>query len=87
MFGTCMAGRLKLIFSDFFRSLHQLWLEVSGALFVVLAAAFGFQAVQEYRAYMTTAGNSLWLFFAATVLALLTLGFGVHSFWKARKLR
>ena len=77
-----MAGKLRLIFGDFFRSLHQLWLEVIGALFVALAVVFGASAVSEYRK-----GAGLWIVASAVFLSLLTFGFGIHSFWKARKLR
>jgi uncharacterized membrane protein len=82
-----MASKFKLIFADFLRSLHQLWLEVSGALFIAFGAAFGFHAVQEFRKH-TAADESLgWQAVSAAVLALLTVAFGLHSFWKSRNLR
>jgi hypothetical protein len=77
-----MAGKLRLIFGDFFRSLHQLWLEVIGALFLALSVVFGASAVSEYRK-----GAVPWIVASAVFLSLLTFGFGIHSFWKARKLR
>jgi hypothetical protein len=82
-----MAGKLRLIFGDFFRSMHQLWLEVIGALFFALGVIFGLSAVQEYRKLETVEGTGPWIIGSAAVLSLLTFGFGVHSFWKARKLR
>jgi hypothetical protein len=82
-----MASKLKFIFNDFLKSLHQLWLEVSGALLVVFGAAFGFHAVQVYRKQLDAAEPVSWQFFSAAVFALLTLGFGLHSFWKSRNLR
>jgi len=87
MFLTLMASKLKLIFGDFLKSLHQLWLEVSGALFIAFGAAFGFHAVQEYRKHTAADETGGWQFFSAAVLALLTLSFGLHSFWKSRNLR
>lgn len=81
-----MAGRFKTMFRDLFKSLHQIWLEVIGGLFLVFAIAFGYQAVKEYREYVGTTENPFWILGAAA-LSLLTLGFGLHSFWKARKLR
>jgi hypothetical protein len=86
MLRTQMAGKFKSMFAGVFKSLHQLWLEVIGALFLVFAAAFGFHAVSEFRASAGSPENPLWLLGAAA-LSLLTLGFGIHSFWKARKLR
>jgi hypothetical protein len=82
-----MAGKFRLIFGDFFRSMHQLWLEVIGALFLALSVVFGLSAVQEFRKYSTDQDTGLWLITSATALSLITLAFGIHSFWKARKLR
>ena len=82
-----MAGKLRIIFGDFFRSLHQLWLEVIGALFLALGVIFGISAFQEYRKLATTKGTGYWVVGSAVVLSLVTIAFGIHSFWKARKLR
>jgi hypothetical protein len=84
-----MAGKIKLIFGSLLRSLHQLWLEVVGSLFVVLSFAFGATAVKEYRKYTDSslAGKKMWLLISVALMSVLTLAFGIHSFWKARKLR
>jgi uncharacterized membrane protein len=82
-----MASKFKLIFGDFLRSLHQLWLEISGALLIVFGAIFGVHAFQEYRRQMEAAEAASWQFLSAAILAVLTLGFGLHSFWKSRNLR
>ena len=81
-----MAGKLKTLFGGVIRSVHQLWLQVTGTFLIGFAAAFGFHAFKEYRKYVVSPDNFLWLVSAAG-LALLTLSFGLHSFWKARKLR
>jgi hypothetical protein len=86
MVTTEMAGKFKIMFSDFLRSLHQLWLEVIGGLFIVFSLLFGFHAVKEYREYVASVDNP-WGIIGAAALSVLTLGFGIHSFWKARKLR
>ena len=75
-----------MAFGGLFRSLHQLWLEVTGAFLLVFAAAFGFYAFKEFRNFQVSVG-SLWEVIASAGLSILTLCFGVHSFWKARKLR
>ena len=80
-----MAGKLKALFSEFFKSLHQLWLEVSGTIFIVFGIAFGFHAIQEYRKQAVTQMG--WRYGVTALFSVLTLGFGIHSFWKARKLR
>src|SRR5438552_7835792 len=47
-----MAGKLKLIFSDFLRTLRQLWLEFIGGVFLALGVLFILAAIQEYRKYV-----------------------------------
>jgi hypothetical protein len=81
-----MAGKFKLAFGSLLKSLHQLWLEVTGAFLLAFAAAFGFYAVKEYGKFPEST-DSLWGVAGAAGLSVLTLGFGIHSFWKARKLR
>ena len=75
-----------MLFGGLLRSFHQLWLEVSGTLLIAFAAAFGFYAVKEYRR-VAGSGDNGWRVAGAAMLSLSTLGFGIHSFWKARKLR
>jgi hypothetical protein len=81
-----MAGKLRSIFGNLIKSLHQLWLEVTGALLLVFAVIFGYYAFKQYRNLPETTEN-IWTIVAAAGLSLLTLGFGLHSFWKSRKLR
>jgi hypothetical protein len=81
-----MAGRFKMIFTDFLKSAHQLWLEVIGGVFLCFSVVFGLQAFRYYQEYVRNSDNPLWLI-TATGLSVLTLGFGLHSFWKSRKLR
>jgi uncharacterized membrane protein len=80
-----MAGKFKLAFGSVVRSLHQLWLEVTGTALLAFAAVFGYHAIKEYRKYGESADNMVWVISAAG-LSLVTLSFGIHSFWKARKL-
>ena len=81
-----MAGKLKTVFGGVLRSLHQLWLEVTGTFLLGFAVAFGYNAFKEYRKYSESASN-IWWIVASVCLSLLTLSFGIHSFWKARNLR
>jgi len=66
------------------RVMHVLWLEVTGFLFLVLAAIGGGAAVREYHRYLagtTTRGRVA----VAAAFALLFLYFGVNSFWRTRR--
>jgi hypothetical protein len=68
----------------FTRVAHQLWLEVMGTVFLVMAAfgAFGFfREYAKYHAGQAGAGHV-----AAAVAFTLTFGwFGVSSFWRGWK--
>ena len=81
-----MAGKFKLAFSGVIRPLHQLWLEVTGTFLVGFGAVFGYYAIKAYREYAES-HEKFWWFIGAAGMSLLMLGFGLHSFWKARKLR
>jgi hypothetical protein len=69
---------------SFGRALHQLWLEVTGAVFLVMALSGLAALVREYTKYtagQTTAGR-------VAVAAGFTLAFGwfgLSSFWRVRK--
>ena len=69
---------------SFGRVLHQLWLEVTGAVFLAMAAMGGIAGVREYVKYeagRATAGRV-----AVAVCFTLTFAwFGVSSFWRVRK--
>jgi hypothetical protein len=64
--------------------LHQLWLEMVGVLFLVMALSFGSASVKEfgkYHAGQVGAGRV-----AVTVAFAVTFAwFGVSSFWRVRK--
>ncbi len=66
------------------RVLHQLWLEVTGFVFLALAAIGAMAFLREYVKYesgKTTAGH-VWVAAGFTVLFA---WFGVSSFWRVRK--
>ena len=86
MIAPDMAGKFKLIFGNLLKSIHQLWLEVTGTFQLIFAVAFGYYAIKEYRNFPETT-ETIWGSVAAAGLCILTLGFGIHSFWKSRKIR
>ena len=63
------------------RVLHQLWLEVTGLVFLVMAASGGFAAAKEYAKY--EAGRVGVGRVAAAICFTVTFAwFGVSSFWR-----
>ena len=68
-------------FQRFWRALRQLFLEMAGACFAVLALAWLTLALRSW-----TRGVARWLIATAVVIALLFLFFALSSFRRARKL-
>jgi hypothetical protein len=76
------AGRITA--SHVGRVLHQLWLEVTGFVFLVLAAIGSLALYREYAQYQdgkTNPGRIV----AAICFTGLFAWFGVTSFWRTRK--
>lgn len=78
------AGRVTL--RSFGRVLHQLWLEVTGFVFLALAGIGGIALSREYLKYQAGRTGP-----GRVILALafcLTFGyFGLSSFWRVRRKR
>lgn len=63
---------------------HQLWLEVMGVIFLVMAMTFASGAVREYGKYHAgqAGAGRFWL----AILFTVTFGwFGLSSFWRVRQ--
>ena len=65
--------------------LHRLWLEITGTVFLGLAAFGALSALKEWRAYQS--GGALWELVAAVCFVLMMGGFGIYSFLKAWRMR
>ena len=82
-FGALVSGA-KATLSHFGSVLHQLWLEVTGFVFLVFASIGGVALVREYSAYHVGKGTSGRMA-AAAGFSLVFSWFGVTSFWRARR--
>jgi hypothetical protein len=70
--------------SHFGRVLHQLWMEITGFIFLAFAGIGAIALVREYLRYTagkSTSGHVL----AAAVFTVMFGWFGVSSFWRVRK--
>ena len=66
------------------RILHQLWLEVTGFVFLVLAGIGSLALFREYTQYQGGKANPRRMV-AAICFTVMFAWFGVSSFWKTRK--
>jgi hypothetical protein len=77
-------GALATTGRAFGRVLHQLWLEVTGVIFLIMAVSFGGAAVKEYGKYhagQVGAGRVA----VAICFTAAFAWFGVSSFWRVKK--
>jgi hypothetical protein len=72
------------MFATFGRVLRALMLQVTGFLFLVIAAMIGSKTVHEYQAYVSTNSSPSRFYLAASFCTLFTY-FGLSSFWRSRK--
>ena len=82
-----MSVKLKIIFSDFLKTLRQLWLEFVGGIFLALGILFILAAVQEYRKYIQSPALGTGRFVVVLFSSVVMLFFALESFWKSRKSR
>jgi hypothetical protein len=68
----------------FGRVLHQLWLEVTGVLFLLMALVFGDETVKEYGKYHASHNGPGRV--AIVLCCTVTFAwFGVSSFWRVKR--
>jgi hypothetical protein len=74
----------RTIMRSFTRAAHQLWLEVIGVIFLIMALSFVGATVKEYGKYH--AGGVGPSRFAVAIACAVTFGwFSLSSFWRARR--
>jgi len=82
-----MIEKLKIAFHDTFLSLRRFFLEVLALFFVSLAVIGIASIVDEYRKYASVPDAGIWRLSMSTLFASIMLISGLHTFWRARKLR
>ena len=67
-------------------AMHQLWLEITGFVFLAFAGVGLVALVREYAAYHAGTGTSGHVAMAGA-FSIMFLWFGITSFWRARNRR
>jgi hypothetical protein len=82
-FNAAMAA-VRATVRSFGRVLHQLWLEVTGVVFLIMALSFAGATVKEYGKYHARQVGPGRV--SVTVcFALMFAWFGLSSFWRVRR--
>lgn len=83
---NAIMGAARTTLRSFASVLHQLWLEVTGVIFLIMSLSFGGAAVKEYGKYhagqVGPSRAAIAMFFTVTFA-----WFGLSSFWRVRKKR
>jgi len=81
---SAIMGGVRTTLRSFSHALHQLWLEVTGTLFLTIAAFGAIALVREYMKY--EAGRAtIGRIAIAVCFTLMFAWFGLTSFWRAKK--
>ena len=83
--GAVMGG-VRATVGHFAGVVHQLWLEMTGFLFLVFAAAGVIAVVREYNSFHAGKGTPSHLYLAIG-FTIVFGWFGLSSFWRARSKR
>jgi len=67
------------------RALHQLWLEVTGFVFLALAVVGATAGVREYAKYQAGEATGPGRLILAVCFTATFVWFGLSSFWRVRK--
>ena len=79
-----MWKQLQRAFSGLFKTLHILFLEMTGFLFLVLGGIILFSAYRQIRSYLDFGEVSYYKLTSTVAFGGLMLGYGIHSFFKAK---
>jgi len=83
---SALMGAVRTTGRSFGNVMHQLWLELTGVIFLIMALGFAGASVKEYGKYH--AGQAGAGRVAVAVCFTLTFAwFGLSSFWRVRKKR
>ena len=81
---SALMGAVRTTTRSFGNAMHQLWLEVTGTVFLAMAAFGGIAGVREYMKYeagRATAGRVG----IAVCFTVTFAWFGLSSFWRVRR--
>ena len=81
---NAIGGGVRTTLRSFSHALHQLWLEVTGTLFLAIAAFGAIALVREYMKY-ETGRTTIGRVAIAVAFTLTFAWFGMTSFWRAKK--
>jgi hypothetical protein len=76
--------QLQRAFAGLFKTFHVLFLEMTGFFFLVLGGIILFSAYKQLRVFLAIGEVSCYKLVSTLVFGSLMLGYGIHSFIRAK---
>ncbi|MBI1740517.1 MAG: hypothetical protein HY233_01610 [Acidobacteriales bacterium] len=83
--GAAVLSGVRTALQSFGRVAHQLWLEVTGFIFLALAGIGGIAGFREYAKYQAGQAEGPGRLILAACFTVTFAWFGVSSFWRVRR--
>ncbi|MEW5975803.1 MAG: hypothetical protein AB1898_08350 [Acidobacteriota bacterium] len=82
-----MIKQLQQAFRQLFRTLHALFLEVTGFLFLAIGAVILFSGYKQLRRFLDLGDVDYFKLISTLVFGVLMLGYGLHSFYRVKSMK
>jgi hypothetical protein len=73
-------------FKDLLRTLHKLFLEMTGFFFLVIGGVILLSGYRQLRVFLDIGEVSYFKMISTLIFGILMIGYGVHSFLRVRKM-
>jgi hypothetical protein len=81
-----MIKTLQSAFKDLLRTLHKLFLEMTGFFFLVIGGVILLSGYRQLRVFLNIGEVSYFKMISTLIFGILMIGYGVHSFLRVRKM-
>jgi len=81
-----MLKALQVAFKDLLRTLHKLFLEMTGFFFLAIGGSILYSGYKQLRRFLDVGEASYFAMTSTLVFGILMVGYGVHSFFRVRKM-
>jgi hypothetical protein len=82
-----MLRLLQKAFGGVFKTLHKLFLEITGFFFLVIGGIILFSGYKQLRAFLDFGEISYFKLISTFIFGILMFGYGIHSFYRVRTMR
>jgi hypothetical protein len=81
-----MIKAFQVAFKDLLRTLHKLFLEMTGFFFLVIGGIILLSGYRQLRVFLDIGEVSYFKLVSTLIFGILMVGYGIHSFFQVRKM-